>query len=142
MRQIVPGVRILVAATKNRRGRPSDSRYKEALRINTSWQLYNPEVSTRAVQNAVNAEELFCLVLETNDPSYDFFVTCEGHMKHKGIAEQIGRMMHEGMITDAQALKITHECIEKYKKGRGSKDIEKRLRKYRMDWKSGLRGEE
>ena len=53
-------------------------------------------------------------------------------MKHKGIAEQIGRMMREGLISDDQALELAQICIDAYSRGKTSKELEKRLREYRL----------
>ena len=43
----------MAAATKNKRGRPADSLYADAVRRNISNRAYNPEISAKAVQNAV-----------------------------------------------------------------------------------------
>ena len=54
----------MVAATKNRRGRPADERYQRALKIKSFSNDYNPTVSTRTIQNSVNAELFECLMIE------------------------------------------------------------------------------
>ena len=124
------------AATKKKRGRPADIDYKIAVEINNAWHAYNPEVSNRAIQNKVNAEAFICLVIDMDYfRLYQFFSTQDGQMKHKGIAEQIGRMMREGLITDAQAVEIAEKCIQAYDAGRTSKEIEKELRRYRLSLK-------
>lgn len=56
----------MAAATKNKRGRPADSLYADAVRRNISNRAYKPEISARAVQNAVNAEEFTCLLIESD----------------------------------------------------------------------------
>ena len=123
----------MVAATKKKRGRPANDRYKQAVEITILNHAYNPEISTRAIQNAVNAEDFICLLNDETDSKLDkFFSTENGRMKHNGIAEQIGRMMREGIITDDQAIKIAEDCVDANASGRSSKDIEKELRSYRM----------
>ena len=122
----------MVAATKKKRGRPANDRYKQAVEITILNHAYNPEISTRAIQNAVNAEDFICLLIETDSKLYGFFSTENGRVKHNGIAEQIGRMMRESIITGDQAIKIAETCVNAYASGRSSKDIEKELRSYRM----------
>ena len=53
----------MVAATKKKRGRPANDRYKQAVEITILNHAYNPEISTRAIQNAVNAEDFICLLI-------------------------------------------------------------------------------
>jgi len=124
----------MVAATKNKRGRPADERYQRALKINNFSNDYNPAVSTRTIQNSVNAELFECLMKERecSREMHRFFYTCEGNTKHKGIAEQIGRMMREGLISDDQALELAQICIDAYSRGKTSKELEKWLREYRL----------
>lgn len=59
-------------------------------------------------------------------------------MKHKGIAEQIGRMVRENLITDIQAVERAEEGIQAYTPGRTSKEIEKELRHYRLSMKDRM----
>ena len=101
----------MAAATKNKRGRPADSLYADAVRRNISNRAYNPEISARAVQNAVNAEEFTCLLIESDSNLQWFFSCRNGQTKHKGIAEQLGRMMREGLKTEEQA---TRNIAESY----------------------------
>jgi len=124
----------MVAATKNKRGRPVDKRYQTALEISIESKDYNPTVSTRTIQNSVNAELFECLMIERDCSleMHQFFYTREGNTKNKGIAEQIGRMMREGLISDDQALRLAQMCIDAYSKGRSSKELEKGLREYRL----------
>ena len=67
----------------------------------------------------------------------DFFMTREGTLKHNGIAEQIGRMLYEDAITADQAIETAADCINAYNSGMTSKEIEKRLRQYRISRKKG-----
>lgn len=125
----------MVAATKKKRGRPADSWYSEAVRMNITGHAYNPEISTRAIQNTVNAEQLLCLLMELDNDLYSFFSCRNGNIKHKGIAEQIGRMMRDGLITEEQAINIAENAVNAYVNGMDSKTIEKSLRHYRMSQK-------
>ena len=59
-------------------------------------------------------------------------------MKHKGIEEQIGRMVREDLITDIQAVEKVEEGIQAYTPGRTSKEIEKELRHYRLSMKDRI----
>ena len=131
----------MVAATKNKRGRPADSLYADAVRQNIIDNAYNPEISTRAIQNTVNAEEFICLLTESDSNLQWFFLCRDGQTKHKGIAEQIGRMMREGLITEEQAIQTAENAIKAYASGMSSKEIEKTLRQYRMSRKRNLRSQ-
>lgn len=128
------------AATKNKRGRPADSSYKEAIRLDNLNKAYKPDVGIRTIQNSVNAEEFICLVINTdNDNLYDFFSAKEGQLRHKGIAEQIGRMMREGLISNEQAIQTADNAVKAHANGWPSKEIEKVLRHYRIQRKKYLR---
>lgn len=131
----------MAAATKNKRGRPADSLYADAVRRNISNRAYNPEISARAVQNAVNAEEFTCLLIESDSNLQWFFSCRNGQTKHKGIAEQLGRMMREGLITEEQAIQTAENAIKAYASGVSSKEIVKTLRQYRMSRKRELRSQ-
>ena len=131
----------MVAATKNKRGRPADSLYAKAVRRNILNHAYNPEISERTVQNTVNANEFICLLIESDSDLQRFFSCCNGQTKHKGIAEQLGRMMREGLITEEQAIQTAENAIKAYASGMTSKEIENTLRQYRMSRKRGIRSQ-
>lgn len=121
------------AATKNKRGRPKNKEYEEAQRINNGYGAYNTEIGTRTLQNTVNAQ---CFLVDgISDERSDirlFFMTSEGNLRRKGIAEQIGRMLREGLIDQKTAEQIADEAIELYSAGRSSKQIEAALRRHRQ----------
>ena len=81
----------------------------------------------------MNAEELTCLLMDRSRFDLEsFFLTKEGLIKHKGIAEQIGRMLLKNTISEDQAIDFVEECIDEYNAGESSKEIEKRLRRFRL----------
>ena len=118
----------MVAATK--KGRPKSDRYTYAYKLRN---MYDEEKSDRAVRNTVNANEFISLLMDRKRYDIDnFFSSSEGLIKHKGIAEQIGRMLFDGLISDDQAIEIATQCItDYYKLGKTSKEIEKSLRQKR-----------
>ena len=119
------------AATKKKRGRPKDEEYRYMERINNNDE--HP-LSRRAVQNRTNAEALIIALHESDSYSLEFFfMTKEGLLRHNGIAEQIGRMIREGTITNDEAINLAAYCMNEYKSGIASKDIESRLRLYRLN---------
>lgn len=125
----------MVAATEKKRGRPAIQLYADALNLNNSFGAYNKELSTRAVQNKVNAEYFFVNVVDDdNAPNelYFFFATSEGGLRHNGIAEQIGRLLRGKHISFNQATDIALQVIEEYKNGATSKQIEQQLRRYKI----------
>ena len=122
------------AATKKKRGRPKDQEYESAMRLNIVNKAYSPCLSDRTLQNAFNADEYMATLLESDRPDLEeFFETKEGNAKHRGIAEQMGRMIRGGLITDEQAIWITEQVVESYKRGATSKQIEKFLRQKRIE---------
>lgn len=123
------------AATKNRRGRPKNELYHEARITNNLYGAYNVEIGTRALQNTVNAQYFLVNGLDDDSEALLFFLTNEGNLKHKGIAEQIGRLMMEHLITNKDAEKIAETAIQHYNNGQSSKQIETMLRHYRNSLK-------
>lgn len=125
------------AATENKRGRPADEDYKWANTLQRQENGYPVYMSNRALQNTVNAEHFFGALIYA-DVTWEverFFSGKDCGTKHKGIAEQIGRMMREGLITDEEAIEQAEKCVAAYKRGASSKEIEKQLRQKRMSLK-------
>lgn len=122
------------AATKNRRGRPARDIYKHRLELSI---LNNDPLSPRAVQNDVHRENIECLLMELD--RYDiqsFFLDSNGCTRRKGILEQVGRMADAGLFSaDNDILIMLELCIKAYNMGLSCKDIEKRLRRLRLEKK-------
>ena len=121
----------MAAATK-KRGRPTREEYAYYYHLRNE---NNTEESDRTVRTNYNAEQ-FIIILLDDAPAevYFFFTTREGLTKHKGIAEQLGRMIQEGVITENQAIKRAEQCVnDYYKRGKTSKEIEKELRQERIN---------
>ncbi len=124
----------MVAATK-KRGRPISDRYAYGYELRN---VNNEEKSDRTVRNRLNAEAFICLLMDRKEWDIeDFFSTSEGLLRHNGIAEQIGRLLEEDIITDDQAVEIALSCINDYNSGKTSKTIENELRQYRINRKRG-----
>jgi len=120
----------MVAATKNKRGRPVSARYVYPYSLRD---MNNGDLSDRTIRNKVNAEFLTDLLHDRKEWALeDFFLTKEGMPKHTGIAEQLGRMLDEGIVTDDQAIEIALECVNAYNNGATAKEIEKSLRQHRI----------
>ena len=126
----------MVAATKKKRGRHVSEHYSTDYYIHL---IQNGEdLSQRVIRNRKNAEDFMCLLIDKDEYGIsDFFMTREGTLKHNGIAEQIGRMLYEDAITADQAIATAANCINAYNSGMTSKEIEKRLRQYRISRKKG-----
>ena len=126
------------AATKNKKGRPKNKEYEEARILNNNYSAYNTEIGNRALQNTVNAQYFLTnLINEERSDIELFFMTSEGNLRRKGIAEQIGRMLREGLIDQKTAEQIADEAIKLYNAGRSSKQIEAALRRRRQKLKEG-----
>lgn len=119
----------MVAATKNKRGRPL-SVIGKIVRTTAAMN----DTTERATQNSLYAMQCIDLDRETLKP---FFVDRYGKFTRQGIAEQIGRMHEEGLATDEELLQLTHDCIADYQQGTPVKEIERRLRAIRIEYKKG-----
>ena len=97
----------------------------------------------RSLQDATDRTEInrlyagMCIDLK-QDEFKPFFVTDYGGFKRQGIAEQIGRIREEGLVTDEELTELTRQAIRDYENGEKVKDIEKRLRNVRKVWKEAL----
>ncbi len=107
------------AATKNKRGRPKGW-------ARTAGEIVLPEKGQRAAANTLYAMLAIDELAEGRQDG--FFVTSRGTIRRQGIAEQIGRMYHSGIITADQGRELIRECKEDYKQGRTVKEIEQTLR--------------
>lgn len=120
----------MVAATK-KRGRPRKDYFEER-----DPEGIDPEQSRRVNQNNFYVEEVGLFVSdieEFNPPLYDFFVSGRGY-KHRGILEQLGRMIYEGTLAgEDQVYQILKACMKAHNLGLPCKDIEKRLRLIRIN---------
>ena len=110
------GVIILVAATENKRGRPA----KFAA---PTYEILH-DMERRTAQNTLYATTLVNLL---DGDSKDFFFTAKGNYRRKSIAEKIGRMYVQGILTDAQSMDLALTCIQDYKRGETVKQIIRHL---------------
>ena len=130
------------AANSGRRGRPR--KYVIEERINRESEAYDGCLSVRALQNEVNAQNLICVLIEAdvNYELYQFFASQDmdsARIRHKGIAEQIGRMMASGCIGDYEAIELARRCAymvtyEHY----SSKQVERMLRQQHKQLKKSV----
>lgn len=107
------------AATK-KRGRPR--------KYETMENIFSDK-EPRAAQNLYHATVTIEQFAEGKTDS--FFVTARGNIRRQGIAEQIGRMYNDGIITDQQARELVMECKKDYDSGATVKEIERKLRALR-----------
>ena len=119
----------MVADTNNKkqRGRPKlpDTILREKVGM-------NPEMSRRQYQNRMYAVHFICEVLEENHP---FFRDERGNMRRQGIAEQLGRMYMEGLISKNNCKKLLEYVIDDYNNGTSVKEISSRLSFLRKKYK-------
>ena len=120
----------MVAATKNKRGRPKSIIGQVA---KTALCLSNGETE-RTLQNQMYAQVCIQMCPEILKP---FFVTSSGKYQRQGIAEQIGRMREENLASETELLQLAKNCISDYNNGRPVKEIEKLLRAIRIEYKKG-----
>lgn len=116
----------MVADTKNKRGRPITPTGIVARYFN--------DKETRTAMNMMYAGSI---IVKLEQERKAFFVTNKGNFKHQGIAEQIGRMLKEDLISEEEALDLTDSCIADYKNGLSVKEIEKTLRNIRNKAEKG-----
>lgn len=119
----------MVDATKNKRGRPKKELYAE---FTTIEEWIDSDKSRRAKQNLLHAEAAFW---NMSDENQRFFMDGNGNIKRLGIIEQLGRMMHEGIIAEDEVNEWAEKCISMYNNGYTSKDIEQMLRNLRKQHK-------
>lgn len=105
------------AATKNKKGRPP---------------VFSPTLYTimggenkRTAQNQYYAGK--CIVNILNQKPGSFFVTSGGKFRRQGIAEKIGRIYTEGLLTADQCKELAQTVIADYKNGQSAKEIEHNL---------------
>lgn len=102
----------MVAATKNKRGRPAgfpDHLYSEF------W-----EKSKRAAQNTYYA----ILATSAMDQDTQEYFLKDGVFRRQGIAEKIGRMLKAGKISDQEAGELARECMKSCQEGHKAKEVE------------------
>lgn len=112
---------INVAATKNKRGRPT--------KIGATWYAGFNDKEKRTAQNVYYLAETIRI---TNDKPGGFFVTSKGNFRRNGIGEQIGRAYVDGLITEEQVRELADTAMNQYENGRKVKEIEKDLRTLRL----------
>ena len=81
----------------------------------------------------IKEENAFGLIDAADPVLYLFFHSNEGKLKRIGMAEQLGRMISEGILTEEQALELAEECMKAYENGTTAKEIEKALRRKRLN---------
>lgn len=120
----------MVAATKNKRGRPKRELYEHNLYLRN---IDNEPYSDRAIQNRTHVETVECFLMDAGqDDIYSFFINKDGITRRRGILEQVGRMMDAGLFkSDRDVIKLLDACITAYCRGLSCKQIEKRLRELR-----------
>lgn len=132
------------AATKNRRGRPIKEEYKEAYRLANMGDEDYAGRSLRTIRTIEAAEPFIGAIFRNDDKfgnMYHFFHSKEGRLKKTGIAEQLGRMISENLITEQRAFDIADDVITAYESGISVKTIERNLRRMRLSLKEE-RGEQ
>ena len=116
----------MVADTKKKRGRPKSPHA-------ITFESVFPELSTRAAQNVGYAGKIAVGLLKQGP--VDFFITSRGSFRRQSIAEQIGRMYSDGLITEDQARDLAREAMQDYESGATVKEIVKTLSTLRQVYK-------
>lgn len=111
----------MVAATKNKRGRPRI--YGDIL-----YTIYFDE-EKRVAQNKYYVG---ATVKMMDQKPGDFFVTPKGNLRRQGIAEQIGRMNKQDGYTEDECKKVCNWAMDLYAKGYKVKAIEHWIRNGRI----------
>ena len=122
------------AATKKKRGRPIKEENAFAYKIALDGDEHYAGRSMRTIRSIAAAEPFTLCLIDAADPVlYLFFHSNEGKLKRIGMAEQLGRMISEGILTEEQALELAEECMKAYENGTTAKEIEKALRRKRLN---------
>lgn len=128
----------MVAATKNKRGRPIKEEYREAYWLANMGDEDYAGRSLRTIRTIEAAEPFIGAIFRNDDKfsyMYSFFHSKEGRLLKTGIAEQLGRMISENLITEERAFDIADDVITAYENGITVKVIEKQLRQMRLTLK-------
>ena len=113
----------MAADTKNKRGRPPK---------HSAFYDFFPEKEKRAAANMYFAMYFIKDVMKEKPGDKDnFFITERGNIRRQGIAEQLGRMLDAGEITEGEAKNLAEWAIDTYNTGGSVKNIVKALRLYR-----------
>lgn len=122
----------MVSDTKNKRGRPT--KFNEALYL--IWD----DREKRSAQNVYYAGIAVREIL--NHKPGDFFVDKRGTFRRQAIAEQIGRIYKEGLLTIDQCRELAQVSIDDYNDGSSTKEIAKTLTALRLRLKKGTTNNE
>ena len=120
----------MVAATKNKRGRPKifpDGIYATMF-----------DYENRTAQNKIYAMEGYKIIhpdlsIGADPDTYDpFWLTKKGNFKKQGILEQIGRMYSQDGYTEDECKDIFQKVTVLIENGYSVKDVEKMIRHGRI----------
>ena len=118
--------------TKKKRGRPRTVA-GEMARIDQ-----DQVVSENGLRAATNMYYSYHLILELygKPEKGSFFRSPDGKLRRLGIAEQIGRMYEDDLITEQEARDLVEQSIQEYESGATVKEIEQILRLLRLNLKN------
>lgn len=117
----------MVSDTENKRGRPA--KFNEAL-----YMIWDDR-EKRAAQNIYYAGFTVREIL--NQKPGDFFVNKRGTFRRQAIAEQIGRIYKEGLLTADQCRELAQVAMDEYNGGDSTKAIAKTLTALRLKLRKG-----